>query len=69
MKHVFAKGCPQIESHLKFRDLLRHRPDLAERYGHLKESLQKQFPTERELYTAGKDAFIKEILQGTSSAM
>ncbi|MFK4568056.1 GrpB family protein [Enterococcus sp. UD-01] len=59
--HVFAKGNPEIERHLAFRDYLNSHSEQAAAYSELKLHLARQFPLDIEKYVAGKDRFIKEI--------
>ncbi|HET6978329.1 MAG TPA: GrpB family protein [Pyrinomonadaceae bacterium] len=79
-RHYFVKGNPrthhlhmlEIESgawrnHLLFRDFLIRNPETASHYAQLKEELVKQFSNDREAYQAGKDSFIKAVLQRAGS--
>jgi len=59
--HMFERGEPRVDRHLRFRDYLRAHPDEAEAYGRLKEGLARRFPHDIDGYMAGKDEFIKEI--------
>lgn len=58
--HAFAAGNPEVARHLDFRDYLLCHPDRAERYGRLKRELAERFAADREAYTDGKTAFIRE---------
>jgi hypothetical protein len=51
--------------HLAFRDRLRSKPALAEAYAALKRGLARRYPTDREAYTAGKAAFVNEVVRGS----
>ena len=51
--------------HLAFRDLLRASPELAQRYGELKQRLAIEFRTQREQYTEAKTPFITSALGRT----
>ncbi len=59
--HVFQENNPQIDRHLAFRDFLRAFPDVAEKYGALKEELSKQFPYDIDSYIRGKNDLVQEI--------
>lgn len=48
-----------------FRDLLRAHPDVARRYEALKIRLLAEYAPDRDAYTAGKTAFIRENTQKT----
>ena len=50
------------KSHLAFRDALRADARLAGDYWKLKQRLAARFPNDREAYTDGKSAFIREVL-------
>jgi GrpB-like predicted nucleotidyltransferase (UPF0157 family) len=52
---------------LPFRDHLKSHPEDAERYAALKRKLATLYRFDREGYTAGKAAFIREILAKTNS--
>ncbi|WP_018758336.1 GrpB family protein [Paenibacillus terrigena] len=51
----------EIERHLAFRDYLRQNPDICKTYGELKSKLAKQYPTDIDGYSVGKDGFVKKI--------
>ena len=59
--HVFARGSEQIASHLRFRDFLRLRPDLAQDYSTLKRSLADAHGALVEDYAARKAAFVRHV--------
>jgi GrpB-like predicted nucleotidyltransferase (UPF0157 family) len=61
--HIVEPGFPQWEG-LRFRDLLRCQPALAQAYGELKLRLADAFCQDRVAYTAGKRAFIENALNG-----
>lgn len=61
--HVYAVDHPEISRHLLFRDYLQAHPQQAQAYSLLKRELAKRFPFDIEGYIAGKEPFIKEILQ------
>lgn len=76
-RHLFVKGPPDRRTHhlhgiehetdewhnlLFFRDYLRVHPEAVARYQTLKSQLAKQFSKDREAYTGGKHAFIRDIL-------
>jgi GrpB-like predicted nucleotidyltransferase (UPF0157 family) len=57
--HAYAVDSPELERHLAFRDYLRSHSDAAEEYSQLKCRLARQYPSDIEAYTDGKDPFIK----------
>lgn len=59
--HVFEKGNPEIERHLKFRDWMIAHADDREAYGKLKRELAVKFPHDMMSYCSGKDDFITAI--------
>lgn len=61
--HVFAAGHPEVARHLRFRDYLRAHPETAAQYAALKRGLAQQFPHDIEGYMAGKDGFIKGVIE------
>jgi len=61
--HSYVPDNPEVKRHLDFRDYLIAHPDEARRYANLKQDLARQFPHNIEGYMAGKDAFIKAIIQ------
>ena len=63
--HMYEVGNPEIERHLAFRDFLSVHPDIAKKYGELKEALAKKFPYDINAYIDGKEKLAKEIDQQT----
>ena len=61
--HTYALGNPEIARHLDFRDYLIAHPAEAQQYAHLKLALAAQFPHDIDSYVAGKDSFIKQMLE------
>ena len=59
--HIFEKGNPEIERHLKFRDWMRTHDNDRDLYGKLKAELALKFPHDIDNYCLGKDAFIADI--------
>lgn len=52
---------------LVFRDYLCDHPDAVARYARLKRELEARHPTDRDAYTAGKEAFVAEIVRRAES--
>jgi GrpB-like predicted nucleotidyltransferase (UPF0157 family) len=63
--HVVEHGGSQWRDYLRFRDVLRHRPAIRKRYAELKRDLARTCGDSRELYTASKADFIREVLDST----
>lgn len=61
--HMLEVAHPEWEAMLLFRDYVRTHPDVAAEYQRLKLDLARQFPNSRGKYTAGKEAFVKEVLE------
>ncbi|MEK7584107.1 MAG: GrpB family protein [Patescibacteria group bacterium] len=61
--HFMRHNGSKWKADLLFRDYLRTHSGRARAYVRLKLKLAKQFPSDREWYTVGKDAFIKETLR------
>lgn len=61
--HVVEVNDPQWRNYIAFRGILQHDKAVREAYEELKKRLAAQFPEDRESYTAGKDAFIRDVLQ------
>lgn len=57
-------GLPDGEygSLIKFRDILRTRPDLIKAYNDLKQTLATKFAKDRKAYTSGKSELIQAVL-------
>lgn len=58
--HAFARADANITRHLAFRDYLIVHPDVAAKYAALKNRLADACNHNIEIYTDGKDAFIKK---------
>jgi GrpB-like predicted nucleotidyltransferase (UPF0157 family) len=61
--HVMRYNGIKWKSDLFFRDYLSAHPARAKAYANVKIKLAKQYPEDREKYTAGKDAFINATLK------
>lgn len=59
--HIYQSGSSEIVRHLAFRDYLRAHPDVAKKYGDLKEYLSQLFPYDIESYIKGKEQLALEI--------
>ncbi|MCG3087193.1 GrpB family protein [Sporosarcina cyprini] len=59
--HVYEEESPEIGRHLAFRDYLRAHPDMAEKYGELKEELAMRYPSDIAAYIGGKERLALEI--------
>lgn len=60
--HVCEPGS-DMHTRLAFTDYLRAHPDEADAYGALKRDLAGRYRTDREAYTAAKQAFIDRIMR------
>ena len=60
--HAVILDSPFWKSHLAFRDALRRDAKLAADYWKLKQRLAARYPNDREAYTDGKSAFIREAM-------
>jgi GrpB-like predicted nucleotidyltransferase (UPF0157 family) len=61
--HMFELGSDTWREHLAFRDCLRSHRRVAEEYERLKRDLAVRHERDREAYTEGKGAFIREVLR------
>jgi GrpB-like predicted nucleotidyltransferase (UPF0157 family) len=61
--YVCASSSPELQRHLKFRNILKADPVLAARYAALKRSAAERYRHDREGYTGAKAAFIEAVLQ------
>lgn len=59
--HIYQLGSSEINRHLAFRDYLRAHPEVAKKYGDLKEYLSQRFPYDIESYIKGKELLSLEI--------
>ena len=59
--HAMRYNGAKWKSDLLFRDFLIKNPARAKAYNRLKQRLAKQYPNDREKYTAGKKSFIDKI--------
>ncbi|MEX0732110.1 MAG: GrpB family protein [Aquisalimonadaceae bacterium] len=79
MMHWFCKPSPEVRTHhlhlvpyqsslwkerMRFRNILRENPQLANEYGILKQSLAANAAFDHEAYTRNKWPFIKKVLNG-----
>ncbi len=60
--HLVVLNSQQWQHRLRFRDVLRADPDLAERYAHLKRDLVAQHRSDREAYTQAKTEFVLSVV-------
>jgi GrpB-like predicted nucleotidyltransferase (UPF0157 family) len=60
--HVIAAGHPRWGEQIAFRDALRGDDELARRYAELKRRLAAEHADDREAYTDGKGAFVRDAL-------
>jgi GrpB-like predicted nucleotidyltransferase (UPF0157 family) len=66
--HVHVRTPEDGHPALAFRDYLRDHLDAVARYARLKRELETRHPTDREAYTAGKEAFVAEIVRRADGA-
>lgn len=66
--HVLGHGDPQWDRYLAVRNLLRARPEIADRYQALKRDLAARYLDDRAAYTAAKAAFFTDLLSAPPSA-
>ncbi len=59
--HIFEEGSGEVERHLHFRDYLRTSSEALTEYESLKLFLAKEHSQNRNAYTEGKEAFVKQI--------
>jgi [ribosomal protein S5]-alanine N-acetyltransferase len=63
--HLVEAGQPKAQEEVRFRDLLRARPDLARIYAEVKRFAAATFEHDREAYTAAKSGVIRALLDHT----
>ena len=61
--YVCVDGTLHLRNHLAVRDILRRRPDLADRYGALKAELASDREMDIETYIARKSGILQEVLE------
>ncbi|TQR46009.1 GrpB family protein [Paenibacillus popilliae] len=61
--HVVVHNSEKWNALLIFRDQLRANPNLAQEYVELKHSLAALYSNDELAYTAGKEAFVKKVIQ------
>lgn len=66
--HFLERDGDAWHAHLIFRERMRSSPELREQYMALKRRLAKQFPNDRDAYTAGKQQFIHSIIDPALAA-
>lgn len=59
--HTFTVGSERVKRHLAFRDYMIAHPEDAQSYSELKQRLAREYSTNIDGYTDGKDGFIREI--------
>lgn len=64
--HLHVRVPHDSRAELSFRDTLRTNPDLARRYGELKNVLAVRHATDRDAYTDAKTEFVTEILKANA---
>jgi GrpB-like predicted nucleotidyltransferase (UPF0157 family) len=62
--HLMRPGEERWERQIRFRDVLRSRPDLVKDYAELKIKLADENKDDRESYTTAKTEFILKVLDG-----
>lgn len=60
--HVMQYNSQRMNDSLKFRNILRHDPQIRDEYCKLKHQLADKYPSDRKAYTANKAGFIEQIL-------
>jgi GrpB-like predicted nucleotidyltransferase (UPF0157 family) len=60
--HLAEMDNPILVRPLRFRDYLRRHPDLAEKYGEIKQELAKRCGQDLDAYVNGKTAFIEQVM-------
>jgi GrpB-like predicted nucleotidyltransferase (UPF0157 family) len=65
--HLVAEGGTVWREQLAFRDALRREPALCDAYAALKLELARQFPRDRKSYIEGKGAFVRRVIEQTST--
>lgn len=61
--HVMQYNSQRMNDSLKFRNILRHSPQIRDEYYKLKHQLANKYPNDRKAYTANKAGFIEQILK------
>jgi len=65
--HCYEKDNEKLSALIQFRDFLNNHFEYAQQYCDLKKRLAKEFPKDRDAYTAGKEQFINMICQIVSN--
>ncbi|MBI1256006.1 MAG: hypothetical protein GC204_00915 [Chloroflexi bacterium] len=60
--HMLLIDSDGWRNYLRFRDTLIAHPELRDQYMHLKQALAVEYADNRKAYTAGKAAFIQDVL-------
>jgi GrpB-like predicted nucleotidyltransferase (UPF0157 family) len=60
--HLVERADPQWQAYIRFRDALRTDACLRDEYAALKTRLAERHPTDRAMYTGGKQRFIRQTL-------
>lgn len=64
--HVVEHNKSQWKNYIRFRDLLRHQPEIRSKYAELKLKLKNRYPNNRKSYTNAKHDFIQKVLNPTT---
>ncbi|MDE5539954.1 MAG: GrpB family protein [Bacilli bacterium] len=59
--HIYISPSIEFQELVFFRDYLNQNPLARKKYQNLKQELAQKYPNNRELYTKGKEQFIKSI--------
>jgi len=67
--HLVPRRSDFWEAHLRFRDFLRRKPEIAERYHRLKVELAARFPDDSQAYSEAKTPFIEDVLRRAAAEL
>lgn len=64
--HLVLLGSDDWINRVRFRDILRANPFVAQRYVNLKRKLAEKIGSDREAYTHAKSKFVEDTLKSTA---